>query len=240
MPRIRSAKTVAKRIDLQYFAKLSPFRRLVVILSAALPIIAGGWILGANVLHKQSVYSSGPISAAHAVFGQQCSLCHVRNTVFSAPVKDETCLGCHSAPVHNERQTFTPPCSACHVEHKGALRLSATADQGCTQCHAGLKVLSGTSDYDPHITGFDRGHPEFAVLRQKTSRPGNDSTESLGPLAADLARASGRGADELLRLSSGAEWRWQSVVAVFGDDRRKRQPATDHGGPGASAATQAA
>ena len=132
MPRIRTSKTVAKRIDLQYFAKLSPFRRLVVMLSVALPLLAGVWILGATVLHKQSVYSSGPFSAAHAVFGAQCALCHVRNASFTAPVKDETCLGCHSAPVHNDRQTFTPRCSSCHLEHKGSLRLSATADPGCT------------------------------------------------------------------------------------------------------------
>lgn len=172
MPRIRNAKTVAKRIDLQYFAKLSPFRRWVLILSVALPLLAAGWILGKNLLHQQAAYSSGPISSAHAVFGQQCEMCHVRGASFSAPVKDETCLSCHNAPVHSARQTFTPRCSACHVEHKGSLRLAMTADSGCTQCHGNLMVRDGAPNYDPHISGFDHHHPEFAVLRLSQADPG--------------------------------------------------------------------
>jgi hypothetical protein len=172
--RIRNAKTVAKRIDLQYFARLSPMRRRIFILSIALPLLAAGWILSRNLFHQQALYSAGPLSAAHAVFGGQCALCHVRNASFSAPVSDQTCLSCHSAPVHNTRQTFTPGCSSCHLEHKGSLRLSATADPGCTQCHADLKVGSGTQDYEPHISGFDHRHPEFAVLRpnQPQADPG--------------------------------------------------------------------
>jgi hypothetical protein len=172
VPRIRTAKTVAKRIDLQYFAKLSPFRRWRLILSVALPLVAAAWILSKNALHKQAVYSSGPISAAHAVFGQQCAICHVRGASFSAPVKDETCLSCHNAPVHTARQTFTPPCSSCHMEHKGSVRLAATADAGCIQCHAHLMVRDGVPNYEQHISGFDQHHPEFAVLRQKQGDPG--------------------------------------------------------------------
>ena len=153
MPRIRNAKTVAKRIDLQYFAKLSPFRRWVLILSVALPLLAAGWILGKERLHEQAAYSSGPISSAHAVFGQQCEMCHVRGASFSAPVKDETCLPAtmhrlqRPPDVHTEVQCM-------YVEHKGSLRLAMTADSGCTQCHGNLMVRDGAPNYDPHISGF--------------------------------------------------------------------------------------
>ena len=177
MPRIRSAKSVAKRIDLQYFAKLSPFRRWRLLLSIALPLIAGGWILGKTAFRNQRMYSSGPMSAAHAVFGDQCALCHVRNTSYSAGVSDDTCRSCHDAPAHNERQKFMPACSSCHVEHKGQRRLAEVADTGCTQCHGNLEVKDGTPQYYAHIRQFDAswlnsGHPEFATLRTKQSDPG--------------------------------------------------------------------
>lgn len=172
MPRIRTAKTLAKRIDLQYFTKLTPFRRWRLVLSVAVPLIAGVWIFGKSVLNKQRLYSSGPMSAAHAVFGDQCALCHVRGASYSALVSDSSCLSCHNAPAHTPRQTFTPACSSCHVEHRGWPRLAETADSGCTQCHGNLKTLDGTPRYDPHVSGFDREHPQFAELRQGQRDPG--------------------------------------------------------------------
>lgn len=172
MPRIRTAKTLAKRIDLQYFTRLSPFRRWRLILSVALPLIAAGWIFGKNLLHREHIYSAGPMSTAHAVFGDQCALCHVKGASYSATVSDNRCLSCHNAPAHTPRQTFTPACSSCHVEHRGRQRLAATADSGCTQCHSNLKNLDGVPRFDPHISGFDRGHPEFAELRPGQSDPG--------------------------------------------------------------------
>jgi hypothetical protein len=165
MPRVRTAKSVAKRIDLQYFARLHPFRRWRLWLAIGVPLLALVWILGANLLGHQSVYSSGPVSEAHAVFGNRCNLCHVSTANFRAPVADSTCLACHDAPAHNQHQTFTPACSSCHVEHRGTVRLAAIADSGCTQCHADLKSKDGVIRFDHSISGFDRHHPEFAAVR---------------------------------------------------------------------------
>lgn len=172
MPRIRTAKTLAKRIDLQYFTKLSPFRRWRLLLSIALPLLAAGWIIGEVTFHKNRLFSGGPMSASHAVFGDQCALCHVRGASYSATVVDKNCLACHDAPAHNQSQTFIPACSSCHVEHKGRLRLAEVADSACTECHGNLRTRDGGAHFYPHISGFDRGHPEFAALRTGQSDPG--------------------------------------------------------------------
>ncbi|MBV9340696.1 MAG: hypothetical protein JO159_07370 [Acidobacteria bacterium] len=172
MPRVRTAKTLAKRIDLQYFSKRSSFRSWRLLLSLLLPVIAGGWILGEALFHKHSLYSSGPVSAAHAVFAAQCTLCHIRANAYAATAVDKTCLGCHDAPAHNQRQTYTPACGSCHVEHQGRLRLAATSDSACTQCHNHLMAASGGLRFDPHISGFDHAHPQFAALRAGQTDPG--------------------------------------------------------------------
>jgi hypothetical protein len=171
--RTRTTKKLAKRIDLQYFAHPHPFRRWRFWLSVAVPLIALGWFALQRAQGGQKVYSSGPLSRAHAVFTQQCALCHVTEAGdFSAHVTDKACLTCHDAPLHQVGQTFTPECSACHVEHKGAMLLQATADTACTQCHADLHKRDGQPQYTAAITSFDRKHPEFSALRSSPSDPG--------------------------------------------------------------------
>lgn len=172
MPRIRNAKLLAKRIDLQYFTHPHGFRRARFVLSIALPLIAAAWLLGERAIGNTKVYTSGPISAAHAVLGKQCAVCHVRQGDFRAHVPDTACLKCHDAPVHNVKQTFTPSCSSCHLEHQGRIKLAATANAGCTQCHNNLQTTDGKTELISHIGGFDHDHPQFAVLRQNGKDPG--------------------------------------------------------------------
>ena len=172
--RTRTTKKLAKRIDMQYFARPHPFRRWRFWLSVAIPLIALGWFLTQRAHGGQKVYSSGPLSNAHAVFTQQCALCHVTQAgAFSAQVTDKACLTCHDAPLHHANQTFTPECSACHVEHKGAALLQATADRACTQCHAHLSTRDGQPHYATSISGFSKGHPEIAALRSTSADPGS-------------------------------------------------------------------
>jgi hypothetical protein len=47
------------------------------------------------------------------------------------------------------------------VEHQGSFRLANTRDQGCTQCHAGLKTTNGRTEIAANVTSFDSGHPDF-------------------------------------------------------------------------------
>jgi hypothetical protein len=171
--RTRTTKTLAKRIDLQYFARPHPFRRWRFWLSVGVPLIALGWVVAQRAQGGQKAYSSGPLSHSHAVFTQQCSLCHVARTgAFFAHVSDQACLTCHDAPAHHAEQTFTPQCSSCHVEHQGAMRLAAASDASCTQCHANLRTRDGQPHYAASIAGFDSQHPEFSVLAPGKSDPG--------------------------------------------------------------------
>jgi hypothetical protein len=166
--RSRTTKKLAKRIDLQYFTRPHAFRRWRFWLSVAVPVIALGWLVTQREQGGQKVYSSGPLAASHAVFTQQCSLCHLaRAASFSALVSDQACLACHDAPAHHANQTFTPPCSSCHLEHKGARLLAATSDSSCSQCHADLHTRDGQPHYAAYITKFGKDHPEFSALHGK-------------------------------------------------------------------------
>ena len=164
--RTRTTKKLAKRIDLQYFAHPHPFRSWRFWLSVTIPLIALGWFITQRAHGGQKVYSSGQLSRAHAVFTQQCTLCHVAQAgTFTAHVTDKACLACHDAPLHHANQTFTPECATCHVEHKGAMLLQATADAACTECHAQLRTRDGQPHFVTSITSFEKRHPEFAALR---------------------------------------------------------------------------
>ena len=130
--RIRTTKKLARRIDLQYFKHSHPLRRWRFWLSVVVPVVALGSLLAQRAQGGQKAYSSGPLSASHAVFTQQCSLCHVaRAGAFFKEVSDNACLACHEGPVHHANQAFTPSCSSCHIEHKGSARLAATSTASC-------------------------------------------------------------------------------------------------------------
>ena len=171
--RIRTTKKLARRIDLQYFTRPHAFRRWRFWLSVAIPALALAWLFTQRVQGNQKAYSSGPLSQSHAVFTQQCNLCHLsRVGVFPKAVTDDACLTCHDAPVHQENQTFTPTCSSCHLEHRGSMRLAATSDSSCSQCHSSLQVRNGKLRYAATIHSFDSDHPEFAVLAPNKVDPG--------------------------------------------------------------------
>ncbi|HZS97367.1 MAG TPA: hypothetical protein VFA40_11360 [Terriglobales bacterium] len=171
--RIRTTKKLAKRIDLQYFKRPHPLRRWRFWLSLSVPIVALGWLVAQRTQGGQKAYSSGPLSASHAVFTQQCSLCHVtRAGAFFRDVSDDACLACHDAPVHHAKQAFTPTCSSCHLEHKGSIHLASTSTASCTQCHENLRARDGKPHFAESIASFDRAHPDFSPAAKKLTDPG--------------------------------------------------------------------
>ncbi|MGC2291334.1 MAG: hypothetical protein WA450_05305, partial [Candidatus Acidiferrales bacterium] len=168
-----TTKTLAQRIDLDYFKHPHPLRRARSMLSIAIPLIALIWLGWYALGRNNRVYSAGKMSSAHAVLTAKCSSCHVKEAnSFSAKATDQSCDTCHSAPFHHANQTFTPICASCHLEHRGHLRLAVTADITCTQCHADLHTIGAPTQFTAEITRFNGGHPEFAILRNRGSDPG--------------------------------------------------------------------
>jgi hypothetical protein len=173
MQRIRTTKERARRIDLMYFARPHWLRQWRFWLSCAIPLVALGWLFTMHAQGGQRAFSSGPLSRSHALFTQRCELCHLGMPGgYFQNVSDKACLSCHDAPLHHASQRFTPACSSCHVEHKGAPRLAATADSVCTECHANLHSRDADLHVARSIQGFGEDHPEFAALREGTEDPG--------------------------------------------------------------------
>jgi hypothetical protein len=169
----RTTKKLAQRVDLNYFKRSHPFRRWRFRISLAAPLLAVLWLAWYGLTGNSRVYSAGQMSPAHAVLGAKCDSCHVRTVGFlRAKTSDQACLACHDGPIHHANQTFTPHCSSCHQEHKGHLRLAATPDVSCTQCHADLRTTGAKTPFVSDITNFGAGHPEFAAVRPGTIDPG--------------------------------------------------------------------
>src|SRR5450759_234204 len=115
--RVRTAKQLAQRIDLNYFKHSHGLTRWRMLMSAALPIVA--LLLHADVAGTGSrrPYSAGPVSSAHAFAEMRCEVCHRRaaaTTGFRAHTTDTACLFCHDAPAHAANQLPPPSCATCH------------------------------------------------------------------------------------------------------------------------------
>ena len=175
MARKRTTKTVAQRIDLNYFKRPTPFKLARTLVTILAPLIAIGWIAWRGYSRDSRVYSSGRMSESHAVLEKQCAACHVQKAgEFSFKAIDNACSSCHDGPVHHENQVKAdvPACATCHVEHRGRVNLSAASNESCAECHANLKANAGGTLFATHINSLEDGHPEIAVLREKTKDPG--------------------------------------------------------------------
>ena len=123
MPRTRTTKKLAQRIDLNYFKRPSSYKRTKFWLTLLLPLFAFAWIAWRTVAKDSRVYSSGRMSAAHAVLERECAACHVEKAgTFSAKATDSACLACHDdAATAAHATTNTAPgggeaCPVCHGE----------------------------------------------------------------------------------------------------------------------------
>jgi hypothetical protein len=173
LPRTRTTKKLAQRIDLNYFKRPSPLRRWRLWLSVAALAFAIFWIAWYGVRGDRRVYSAGGLSTAHAVLTERCSACHASALgFFDEKVSDQKCLACHDGPVHHATQAFTPSCASCHGDHRGAIRLASTSNTNCTQCHADLTTHGGSTGFVRNIGSFEGNHPEFAALRSQRRDPG--------------------------------------------------------------------
>ncbi len=192
MPRTRTTKKLAQRIDLEYFKRRGPLRRWTFLLSLALPALAMVWLAWYTVRADRRVYSAGSLAPSHAVLTKQCAACHVTQVgFFSEKVSDQKCLACHDGAIHHAVQEFTPSCASCHADHRGAIRLAATSDADCTQCHSNLTARGAATNFARNINSFEADHPEFAVLRGGRGDPGTIQLNHYRHLQANLLGPNG-------------------------------------------------
>ncbi len=164
----RSSKDIAKRLRFDHRPRRDTFRRFAVAAGLAACVAAVGlWIAFTRAVGERQ-YLPGPVSPAHATFGDQCAHCHVA----FASTPNTTCLDCHAPRVHSEFEVETPPCRDCHVEHRAPDLLLAVSDRACVGCHAALRSTRQPA-IATHIQGF-ADHPPFTPLR-----PGQRDTAAL-------------------------------------------------------------
>lgn len=159
---LRDRRPFHQRFDLNYVKHRSaPWRQLRVA-GGVFFLAAGACLAAMSVMGERRIYSSGEMTHAHAMFGHDCAACHQpdpqRGKGYWLPVRDEACLGCHSAEAHHPDRTqsqfvgmmmhlsdrsgaasMARQCSSCHLEHRGPDHdLNRVPDRFCTQCHADL------------------------------------------------------------------------------------------------------
>jgi hypothetical protein len=174
LPRARTTKSVAQRIDLNYFKRSTPWKRVRLVLVILAPLVALGWIAWRGFSRDSRVYSSGRMSNAHAVLEKQCAACHIETGEFTAKAADSGCRACHDGPVHHEEQVKAdvPSCATCHVEHRGRVNLLESSNISCSECHSNLKVAAGALPAYAHIQTLEEGHPEVGPHRPNAKDPG--------------------------------------------------------------------
>ncbi len=189
---------------MDYFKRQSPLRRWKFLLSVALPALAILWLAFYAIRSDRRAYSAGSLSSAHAVLTKQCAACHVTQLgFFTEQVIDQKCLACHDGPMHHATQAFAPACASCHTDHRGAIRLAATSDANCAQCHANLTARGTSTNFTRNIDSFESNHPEFAVLRAGHPDPGTIQLNHYRHLQPDLLgpRSWQPGTDEFARIA---------------------------------------
>ncbi len=145
------------------------------------PVFANAEPAGAQAgLRPDIVWSSGPLSTAHAGLANNCGACHQAAFV---SVKDSACIACHKpattpdhaapqrmaqgrvtaagfvADIHKGLNLSDGRCAGCHKEHEGPDGALMVAASFCTDCHQGL---SGRLT-DTKIANVPdwQGHPQF-------------------------------------------------------------------------------
>jgi len=162
-------------LEPDYFRRSRWLRRLRRLLAGA--AVVGALCAVALTLWPgpRTAYQAGPLSPAHAMFNDQCHLCHTESfktaqrlwpgNAHLASVSDDACIRCHAGPIHHQQQVSTPGCVNCHKEHQGRPQLAHVADGHCISCHSDLQRKDGgplTIARDIHTFA---GHPEFALWR---------------------------------------------------------------------------
>lgn len=176
----REPKSLAESLQLDYYRRPRGVRRLRSWLGW--PTLIGCLVLvGATFWPRaRFVYQAHPVSPAHALFNNNCEVCHEKSFVPASrlinggeqltSVEDATCVKCHEGPPHQPSEvTPNPPrCASCHPEHRGKTEMARVSDRRCTDCHSDLTFQDG---HRSQVTAFRKGeHPDFRKIEHTGSK----------------------------------------------------------------------
>lgn len=182
MSQPRFSRQLAGRVEVEFHHHPNRFRRFTWWTALVCVLAACVWLVQAGTRGEHRIYEAGDVATPHAMFENDCYLCHVQNM---APLKrligfsdqvhsvtNEKCIACHVGPTHHENQvpmhgnaSDQLSCAKCHREHEGDEELARVADRHCTDCHSELETSPGTPTFAVHVTNFEEedGHPDFKI-----------------------------------------------------------------------------
>src|SRR2546422_7396207 len=113
----RTSKSLAERIDINYWTRPHALRRWRWSVAWIAGAIAAMWLAWNAVRGDQRIYQAGPLAAAHSMFETDCSQCHTESwqpalRLFTGntrhrSVPDSACTRCHDGPIHHAEQLGT-------------------------------------------------------------------------------------------------------------------------------------
>lgn len=192
MPRSRTQKQVARRINIFYFRESSGVRKARRALIVLCTLAALGWI-GFAAARSQGnkgswldpvtltkIHNPGHLASAHASFEQQCQMCHVgvAGGKFTRNVTDQACLTCHDGSIHDEHQTIAEDPSkvsrkdfalAISDEHRSGTKLRSA---GCIECHTehrGEAALRGNDNHNCVLCHENPGNKTSVIPQHRVA-----------------------------------------------------------------------
>lgn len=165
MPRSRTTKGLAKRIELTYYQKPHPFRRWWRRLCLVVPLLGVLWLVGMAAVGDQRIYTSGPVTTAHTMIDAACERCHIE-VPREAPRPGAT------PPATPAPGVAAPGAAAAKAGlpvHTGGWFLRRVSDGACLTCHDG-SIHHGTQTVEPRCAACHLEHTGRTTLAFITDR----------------------------------------------------------------------
>src|SRR4051812_29004209 len=168
MPRSRTQKQVARRINIFYFRSDSQVRKTRRVLITLCALAAVAWI-GISAIRSSpgrkswldpvtltTIHNPGDLARAHTLFEKRCETCHAgeKDGAFTRTVTDQACLHCHDGAIHRDNQKKAADQSGVTMASftlaaKDDMHPGGARSAGCVHCHTehrGETALLGRED----------------------------------------------------------------------------------------------